>query len=89
MKRLGIFDTDEKIRDEVYTIALGNPDVPINALVYIIYYLGQNAAVRERVEQEADEVLDNRPVTFADYDRLPQARAVFYEAMRVSPRGLR
>ena len=85
LKRLGIFDTDEKIRDEVYTIALGNPDVPINALVYIIYYLGQNAAVRERVEQEADEVLDNRPVTFADYDRLPQARAVFYEAMRVSP----
>ena len=85
LKRLGIFDTNEKIRDEVYTIALGNPDVPINALVYIIYYLSRNLAVRKRVEQEADDVLGDRQVSAADFDNLPYARAVFNEALRVQP----
>ena len=85
LQRLGILDTDEKIRDEVYTIALGNPDVPINALVYIVYYLHLNPAVRERIEQEADEVLGDREVAADDFDRLPYARAVFLETMRIQP----
>ena len=85
LKRLGVLDTDEKIRDEVYTIALGNPDVPINALVYIVYYLSRNPQVREKVEQEADDVLGGREITAEDFDRLPYARAVFYETMRIQP----
>ena len=85
LKRLGIFDTVEKIRDEVYTIALGNPDVPINALVYIIYYLARNPVVREQLEKESDEVLGDRQITAADVDRLPYARAVFFETLRIQP----
>lgn len=85
LKRLGILDTDEKIRDEVYTIALGNPDVPINALVYIVYYLSRNPDVRERIEEEADQVLGDREVAASDFDRLPYARAVFLETMRIQP----
>lgn len=85
LKRLGVLDTDEKIRDEVYTIALGNPDVPINALIYVVYYLARNPQVREKVEQEADGVLGSREITAADFDQLPYAQAVFYETMRVQP----
>ncbi len=85
LKRLGVLDTDEKIRDEVYTIALGNPDVPINALVYIVYYLARYPNVRERIEQEADEELGGREIAADDFDRLPYARAVFLETMRIQP----
>ena len=85
LRSLGVLDSDEKIRDEVYTIALGNPDVPINAAVFVIYQLSRNPAVRERLEEEADGVLGDRPATAADFERLPYARAVFYETMRVQP----
>ena len=39
----------------------------------------------ERLEREADEVLGDRPLSAADYDRLPYARAVFHEALRLAP----
>ena len=85
LKRLGVLDTVEKIRDEVYTIALGNPDVPINAFVYMVYYLSRNPAVRETVEREADGVLVGRQPTAADFDRLRYSRAVFDETLRIRP----
>ena len=84
-RRLEIFDNPDKIRDEIYSITLGNSDPPLNALVHVIYYLGRNPAVRERLEQEVDEVLGARPVAAADLQRLPYARAVFRETLRLSP----
>ena len=84
-KRLGILDTPDKIRDEVYSITLGNSDPPLNALVHVIHHLGRNPVVRERMEQEVDEILGDRPITADDFDRLPYARAVFRETMRMSP----
>ena len=85
LKRLGVLDTVEKIRDEVYTIALGNSDAPMNALVHMVYYLSLNPEVRERVEREADEVLGDRRPTAADVDRLRYSRAVFHETLRLRP----
>ena len=84
-KRLGILDSPDKIRDEVYSITLGNSDPPLNALVHLIHYLGRNPAVRERLEREVDEVLGGRPIVAGDFDRLPYARAVFRETVRLSP----
>jgi len=85
LRGLGVLETDEKIRDEVYTIALGNPDVPINAAVFAIYHLSRNPAVRERLEKEADEILGDRPARAGDFERLRYARAVLRETMRVQP----
>ena len=85
LRSLGVLDSDEKIRDEVYTIALGNPDVPINAAVFAIHHLSRNPAVRERLEKEADEVLGDRPAGAGDFERLRYARAVLRETMRVQP----
>ena len=85
LKNLGVLDTDEKIRDEVYTIALGNTDAPTNAAVFVIYELSRNPAVRGRLEEEADGVLGDGRLTAADFERLPYARAVFQETMRVQP----
>ena len=85
MKRLGLFDAPDKIRDEVYSLTLGNSDTPLNAVCHVIHYLGHNPTARERLEEEVDEVLGNRPITGADVDRLPYARAVFLETLRLAP----
>ncbi|WP_420442747.1 cytochrome P450 [Candidatus Palauibacter sp.] len=84
-QRMGILDTDEKIRDEAYSIALGNSDPPLNALVHVVYYLSSHPEVREKVEREVEEVIGDRPVTAEDYNRLPCARAVFRETVRLQP----
>ena len=85
LSRLGILDTDEKIRDEIYSIVLGNSDPPLNAVVHMIYYLSRYPEVRERVENEVGEVLGDRDVTADDVDRLPYTRAVFLETIRIQP----
>jgi len=85
MKALRLFDDDSKIRDEIYSIVLGNSDPPLNALVHMVHYLSHNPNVQERLEQEVDDVLSGRPIEAADLPRLPYARAVFQETIRLSP----
>ena len=84
-RRLEIFDSPDKIRDEVYSITLGNSDPALNGIVHAIYYLGRNPAARERLEEEVDQVLGGRPVAAGDLPRLPFARAVVRETLRLSP----
>ena len=55
------------------------------ALGWTTYYLARNTAVRELLEREIDEVLDGRPVTLEDCDRLPYTRAVIQESLRLAP----
>ena len=77
--------SDEEVRNEVYVLLLANFDPVASALTWSIDYLTRNPAVRDRLEKEADEVLGDRPITAADYGRLPYARAVFLEAGRLTP----
>ena len=77
--------SDEEVRNEVYLLLLANFDPMAAALTWSIDYLTRHPAVRERLEREADEVLGRRPITAADYPRLPYARAVFLEAGRLTP----
>lgn len=77
--------TDEEVRNEVYVLLLANFDPMAAALTWSIDYLTRHPAVREKLEQEADDVLGGRPIEAADYGRLPYARAVFLEAGRLTP----
>ena len=77
--------TDEEVRNEIYLLLLANFDPMAAALSWSLDYLTRHAEVRERLEQEADDVLGERPITVADYGRLPYARAVFLEAGRLTP----
>lgn len=85
MKALGLFDDDAKIRDEIYSIVLGNSDPLLNAVVHMVHYLSHNPRVQERLEREVDDVLNGRPIAAADLSRLPYSRAVFQETIRLSP----
>ena len=77
--------TTEEVRNEVYVLLLANFDPMAAALSWSIDYITRHPEVRERLEQEADEVLAGRPISVADYGRLPYARAVFLEAGRLTP----
>ena len=78
--------TDEEIRDEVLDLALGGGvDTVALSLTWTLGFLCRNPAVASRLEQEVDEVVGERPMTAADFDRLPYARAVYHEALRLGP----
>lgn len=78
------FSTEE-VRNEVYVLLLANFDPMAAALTWALDFLTRNPVARERLEQEVDGVLGDRPITAADYARLPYARAVFLEAGRLTP----
>lgn len=77
--------SDEEVRDESYIMILAGHETTANALVWCFYHLWRNPDVRERLEQEIDEVLVDSPPTLADYNRLPYTRAVFDETLRITP----
>jgi len=76
---------DDEIRNEIYVLLLANFDPMAASLAWAIDYISRHPAVRDRLEEEADTVLGGRPVTAADYERLPYTRAVFLEAGRLTP----
>ncbi len=75
--------TDEEIRDEVLDMLLANLDTTALSLSWALGRLCRNPAVAARLEKEVDEVLGDRPMTAADFDRLPYARAVYLETLRL------
>ncbi len=76
---------DEEIRNEIYVLLLANFDPMAASLAWSIDHVSRHPTVRDRLEEEADTVLGGRPVTAADYERLPYTRAVFLEAGRLTP----
>ena len=79
------FKNEREIRDEAYTMLFAAYEAPVITLVYSAFYLSQHPAVRERLEQEADDVLGDRPMQGADFGRLRFAQAVCRELLRVQP----
>ena len=75
--------TDQEIRDEVLDMLLANLDTTALSLSWVLGRLCRSPAVAARLEQEVDEVLGDRPLTAADFDRLPYARAVYLETLRL------
>lgn len=87
LKQQGLLDTADKIRDETYSMLLGNMDGPVAAMVYGAYHIAKHETVRKRIEAEVDGVLGDRDITGDDYFKLPYIHAVFQEVMRHSPPG--
>ena len=77
--------SDDDIRDEAYSLMVASVEGPTSVLIHSIDRLARTPDVRERLEREADHVLGDRPIEAADFHRLPYARAVFQELLRVEP----
>ena len=79
------FDNDRAIRDEAVNLMAAYIDAPTAALTFGIYHIARNVPVRERLEQEADDVLGDRPLENSDFGKLRYTQAVFREVLRLEP----
>lgn len=81
--------SDKQARDELFTLFTAGHETTAIALTWCFYLLSQNPHVEERLLRELDEVLGSpaagRSPTPADLPRLPYARRVFAESMRMYP----
>ena len=77
--------TDAEITDEVATFMLAGHETTANTLSWSLALLSAHPAARERLEAELDSVLGDRDPDTGDADKLPWARAVVAEAMRLYP----
>jgi cytochrome P450 len=77
--------TAREIRDQVVTIFLAGHETTAVALTWVWYVLSQRPAIEARLLAELDAALQGRAATQADLPRLPFARALAQEVMRLYP----
>ena len=76
--------SDQQLRDEVMTLLLAGHETTANLLTWSFYLLSQHPDVEARLHAELD-TLGDAPLGTADVARLPYARAVIAESMRLYP----
>jgi cytochrome P450 len=77
--------SDLQLRDEAVTNLIAGHETTANALTWAFYLLSQNAEAFARLKTELASVLSGRTPTVEDLPRLPYARAVIEESMRLYP----
>jgi len=80
----GDFD-DAWLRDEVVTLMLAGHKTTANALTWSWHLLSLHPEIERQVHEEARALLNGRAPTFDELERLPYARQVVEEAMRLYP----
>lgn len=79
------YKSDREVRDEAYALLFGAYEPPVVVLVDALHFLASNPSARDRIEQEADSLPAGRPIVGDDLERLPYARAVALETLRLRP----
>jgi cytochrome P450 len=74
-----------QVIDEVKTFIAAGHETTAHGLTWMFLLLAENPAVRARVYQEVDSVLQGNRPTADDVGRLPLLEAAFQEAMRIYP----
>ncbi|MEU2791197.1 cytochrome P450 [Streptomyces sp. NPDC007100] len=77
--------TAKEVRDEAVTLWAAGHETTSTALTWTWYLLSRSPEARAGLDDELDRVLDGRPPTADDYERLPWARQIVKEALRVYP----
>jgi cytochrome P450 len=77
--------TDMQVRDEALTLFVTALDTTSLALTWTWYLLSRHPEVEAKLHAEIDAVLQGRAPTINDVERLPYARMVFSESLRLYP----
>lgn len=77
--------SDAQLRDECLTIFLAGHETTANALTWTWYLLAQHPRAEAHFHAELEAVLGERLPTVEDVERLPYARRVLSEALRLYP----
>lgn len=73
------------VRDELATFLVAGHETVASALTWAWYLLADHPEFAQRLAAEADEVVGQGPLAIEDLDRLPFARAVIDETLRLYP----
>lgn len=76
---------DQELRDHLMTFFLAGHETTALALTYTLVLLDRHPDVEKRLREEITTVLGQAEPSAADLPRLPFARAVILEAMRLYP----
>jgi cytochrome P450 len=76
---------DTQLRDEVMTMLLAGHETTATSLSWAFYLLSQSPEAMDRLGAELDAVLAGRSPALADLERLPYARMVLDETLRLYP----
>ena len=76
---------DKQLRDECMTLFTAGHETTANALTFTWHLLAHHPEVQARLHAEVDAALGDRLPARADVDRLPFARRVVAESMRLYP----
>jgi len=78
--------SDREVRDQVMTLMFAGHDTSTSTLSFLLYELGHNPAVCERLTAESDRVLGGRVPTAAQLEHdLPYLDMVLDETLRLYP----
>ncbi len=77
--------TDEEVREDAYVLLLAGHDTTASALAWAFLSLLRHPEALRRLEAEVEEVIGQAPLRVEDVERLPYARAVFAETLRLMP----
>jgi cytochrome P450 len=75
----------KEVRDQVVTIFMAGHETTAVALTWTWYLLAQHPGVEDRLHAELDAVLGDRSPRHEDLAKLPYARSVIDESMRLYP----
>ena len=80
--------TERQLRDEVLTLLIAGHETTANLLAWTIYLVAQSPEADARMHAEARTVLAGRECfSAADTERMPYARQVVLEGLRMYPSG--
>jgi cytochrome P450 len=75
--------TSSQLRDEATTLVIAGSETTGNTIAWACYLLAQYPRIQQRLQEEADRVLDGTDASYEILDRLPFTRAVITEALRL------
>ncbi|XP_058443127.1 cytochrome P450 4c3-like [Malaya genurostris] len=88
IKQNGVPLTDREIRDEVDTFILGGHDTTATAIGWLMYLLGTNQHIQDRLFEEIDAVMGqdrDRPPTMSELNEMKYLDCCIKEALRLYP----
>jgi cytochrome P450 len=75
----------EEVRNQIVTFIVAGHETVASALTWALWLISGDESAQQRLADEARDALGDRRPTLEDLARLPYARAVFDEALRLYP----
>lgn len=74
--------TDDNLLWSIFELFFGGTNIPRTLMSSVVVYLINNPHVQEKIQQELDTELGDKPPSWADRQRLPYTQAAIAEIMR-------